>query len=737
MVSEYDVDDAYECIKDELDCPICKEMFSSPKSLSCGHIFCLGCLQKAVKAYQYTDSLSCPTCRRPTQLSMNGVDALANNYRISNLIEKVKQQQIKHPPLTYSDSSTLVVCEEHDKTMDLYCEDCDDSICTTCMLKTHKNHKFTGIEDKIAEWMSALKAIIPATHKVLEKSSTAANKMKEEKQTLINQKDKVILSINSYFSVLQDTIANRETVLCDAVSKYYQLKLTKVEEALLPVDVQSHVLSEHISQIRLETDATRNSLAAIKLLKATVSEENAKILQLVEEAEKVNFSEYFLSFTSNTTMQVQLLEEGNLNECITIEEGGKGTVAAFKVKRKLLLHSGTIPRLHFESYSSESEDENPEDIYDDPQCILQEEKNETLGNDAYINMRQGLIPPPLPAQRERPISPNPYQDPFIGFGLQYQNFPSDLHSQILKPVTEFRLNQAARNLKNSIQPWGLAVSPNNEIYITDTGNHCVLVITSDGRLSRLIGTKGAGRGQFLMPVDVALDEKCNVYVADRQNGSVQKFSPNGRIIKSRFHQGEPPNDLKEPNGLAVFRSKIYVSDRVGNKIIVFDQQGLFISNISLLKAVGNNPFQPAGITIHPKYEKIFVVDRCNHQVLVFNNDGDLVTSIGEKGQGKGELLFPNGVVITPNDFLLVTETENHRISVFDSKSGRFIKSFGKSGEEEGMFMTPRHLATNRHGEVYVADEQNQRIQVFNVVEDPAYIEIQENMYSVHKSSNTV
>ena len=736
MDTEYDV---YETIKDELDCPICKEMFSSPKSLSCGHIFCHDCLQKAVKTYQYTDTLNCPTCRRPTSLSINGVDGLANNYHISNLIEKIKQQRINIPLKPATRASNTTVCEEHDKTMDLFCEDCDTGICTTCMLKTHKSHKFTGMEEKIAELRTAFEAIIPVSHKVLEKSSIAANKMKEEKQILTNQKDKVLSSINSYFSVLHETITNRETLLCESVGKYYQLKLTDVDDALLPVDMQSHILSKQISQVRSVTDATTAYLINIKSLTTTVQEENAKILQLVEEAERVNFSEYFLTFMSNATMQSQLSEEGGLNECVALKESGRNAVAAFKVKRKLLIRRGTIPRLHFESNSSEPEEEDcdqyekPPDNLDQkiPPDLDQETNPEPLYDDVYVDTKEQQrlslsVPPPVPL---RPHSPslNEMQD-LSGYGqfsFPYANFMSDLHTQILKPVNQFRLNHAAGNLKNAIQPWGLAVSPNSEIYITDIGNHCVLVITSDGRLSRVIGTRGAGRGQFLMPVDVALDEKCNVYVADRQNGSVQKFTPNGRI-KSRFRQGD---DLKEPNGLAVFRNKIYVSDRLGNKIVVFDQQGSLISIISPLTAVGSNPFQPAGITIHPKYEKIYVADRCNHQVLIFNNDGDLVSCIGQKGHGQGQLLFPNGVAITPNDLLLVTETETHRISVFNSKSGKFVKSFGKSGEEEGMFITPRHLATNRHGEVYVADEQNQRIQVFNVAEDPAYIEIQEIMYN--------
>ena len=697
-----------DTLKDELDCPICKETFSHPKSLSCGHIFCSGCLQKTVKTQQYSDILTCPTCRRPTRLSLNGVDALPNNYYICNLVEKFNKQQMTKAGMPHK-YTTFMTCKPHEKNMELFCDDCDVGICLLCLVEKHQTHAFIRMEEKIAESIKLLKAVIPTSHRILEEASKAADKARREKQAIIEHKDSVLREINAYFCVLQETIAERERSLCKAVSKYHQLKIAKAENALSQVETQSNSLSQTVVDARLVTESV--SLSFIKKLASTLEDENNHTREMAETTEGVKLSDKFLTFSGPNTVQFQLTEAGILNECITIE-GDDSTVPAIKVLGKLFVNPGGNGELRFE-------DEETQDHYDEPARDSSSSEIEEEYDDVK---KQHDSPPRPPPRRAKPKKSNDYQMfKRLSYSRPYMNV---LQSQILRPVKQFVLSNASGTLKDVIQPWGVAVSPDNDMYITDTGNHCVLVITSNGRLNNVIGTRGSGRGQFLMPVDVVLDEKCNVYVADRQNGSVQKFSSNGRF-KLRFKQGDPNNDLQQPNGLAMFQNKVYVSDRVGSKIVIFNQQGSFLANISLplIPIIGEKPFQPAGIIIHPKFEKVFVADRCNHQVLVFNNDGELVKSIGTKGQGQGQLLFPNGVAITSNDLLLVTETENHRVSVFDSRSGSFLRSFGKAGEEEGMFIIPRHIATNRDGEVYITDEKNQRIQTFNVIEDSSYIEI--------------
>jgi DNA-binding beta-propeller fold protein YncE len=77
----------------------------------------------------------------------------------------------------------------------------------------------------------------------------------------------------------------------------------------------------------------------------------------------------------------------------------------------------------------------------------------------------------------------------------------------------------------------IAFAPNGHLFISDGyANARILEYTADGRRIREWGTKGAGPGQFRLPHGIAVDANGIVYVADRENGRIQRFDSNGRYL---------------------------------------------------------------------------------------------------------------------------------------------------------------------------------------------------------------
>jgi len=75
----------------------------------------------------------------------------------------------------------------------------------------------------------------------------------------------------------------------------------------------------------------------------------------------------------------------------------------------------------------------------------------------------------------------------------------------------------------------IAVAPDGQVYVSDSGNHRVEVFSPDGAFIRQFGRLGSAEGQFQVPFDLAVDTVGNVYVADDQSGTVSKFSPAGHF----------------------------------------------------------------------------------------------------------------------------------------------------------------------------------------------------------------
>lgn len=80
-------------------------------------------------------------------------------------------------------------------------------------------------------------------------------------------------------------------------------------------------------------------------------------------------------------------------------------------------------------------------------------------------------------------------------------------------------------------PTGVGFAPSGEMYVTDGyGNSLVHKFSADGKLLKTWGGPGNGPGQFNIPHAVIVDRKGAVYVSDRLNERIQKFTADGELI---------------------------------------------------------------------------------------------------------------------------------------------------------------------------------------------------------------
>jgi DNA-binding beta-propeller fold protein YncE len=77
----------------------------------------------------------------------------------------------------------------------------------------------------------------------------------------------------------------------------------------------------------------------------------------------------------------------------------------------------------------------------------------------------------------------------------------------------------------------IAFGPDGRILIADGyGNARILEYNRAGKRVREWGTRGSGPGQFNLPHGIAIDEKGTVFVADRENGRIQRFTIDGKYL---------------------------------------------------------------------------------------------------------------------------------------------------------------------------------------------------------------
>lgn len=270
-------------------------------------------------------------------------------------------------------------------------------------------------------------------------------------------------------------------------------------------------------------------------------------------------------------------------------------------------------------------------------------------------------------------------------------------------------------------PRGLAVAPDRSIYVADTGNSRIVHLDENGNILNTWGgrTREAqvppAPGTFVEPWGVAVDSQGNVYVADTWNHRIQKFDGEGKFIKSWGGLGEPSPEHPEyfwgPRGIAIGpQDRVYVTDTGNKRVAVFDTEGNFLQDFN---KVGDGQLdEPVGIALGPN-GLIYVADTWNLQVVAFSGAGNVVTKWPIQGWAGDSLDNKPYLAVDAAGRVYATDPERYRVIVF-SATGTPLVTFGSYGSEPEAFELPVGLGTSEDETLWVVDSGNNRIAKFNL-----------------------
>ena len=220
------------------------------------------------------------------------------------------------------------------------------------------------------------------------------------------------------------------------------------------------------------------------------------------------------------------------------------------------------------------------------------------------------------------------------------------------------------------------------------------------------GGHGNGKAQFDSPRGIAIDSAGNIFVADTNNGRIEKFSPSGAFVTSI-------GQFEAPNGIAIDRAgNIYVAE-IGAKHRVqkLGPDGTFIARWA------PGFYGPRRIAIGPD-DSIYVVDSGDNRIVKLGPDGQVLASWGSEGSGDGQFRGLSSVAVDPiTNKVYVADPINRRIQVFDS-AGRFltkwpVPEWGQPVGFEDLAVDPdrgRLYASSAHmNSILVFDLQGNRI----------------------------
>ena len=85
-------------------------------------------------------------------------------------------------------------------------------------------------------------------------------------------------------------------------------------------------------------------------------------------------------------------------------------------------------------------------------------------------------------------------------------------------------------------PWGVAVSDDGHVIVTEYSGHCVTILDNEGKKVKSLGGKGgSGNVKFINPRGVAITPDNFILVSD--NDRIQKISMDGVRVASVGEEG--------------------------------------------------------------------------------------------------------------------------------------------------------------------------------------------------------
>ncbi len=232
------------------------------------------------------------------------------------------------------------------------------------------------------------------------------------------------------------------------------------------------------------------------------------------------------------------------------------------------------------------------------------------------------------------------------------------------------------------------VDRDGNLWIADNGIHTVTQYTPEGKVLLTLGTaneSGMDGSHFNGPTDVATTSDGRyVYVSDGYaNNRVAKFDKNGNYLGmwGGTEPGTSPGQFILPHSITVLGDRVYVADRSGGRIQVFDLDGHFIREWrdalipwgiaeyqNRLYVVGPNlsdsqyPTTEAltRVTIKDAYSP--TLPPVGQNVVVFDIEGKIVREVQlPQGRNFGEVDWVHGIDVGANGDIYVADVIGNHI----------------------------------------------------------------------------
>ncbi|XP_022088844.1 E3 ubiquitin-protein ligase TRIM71-like [Acanthaster planci] len=625
--------------KGHLECPICCCRYKDPKILGCLHSFCLKCLDEMTsKQKPGTGKVTCPVCRRDTKIPNAGLQGLSGCFYLSSLVEEFNRQE----KVLGEVSKPSLLCEQCEEGIIAVsrCLDCKENICRICWeahqrWKLTKNHQIIEILNEVPKaTVSKTKPGEPNTRKCSKHNDYAFCFYCEDCDVMI-------------------------CAMCAATEhRSGEHSFTEISDSVESFRENVHAKLQKFEQLKQQFESTEGSL------------NNAR----------------------------KRLQENMVRALNNISAKAEAEMAKIRTKVEILTEKVNIIGRDRDSEFENALTHIREQVECADQIVTAVNNLMHEADDFELMELKPKVMHNLELQTELKCEPVKYDQSFIGVKCHdVVSNDADLGEIFVKEKWQLKEEFGKEGTGEGEFSFarGVACFSNGDIVVTDTTLKRLTVFKSSGQYKTSVA-QGDDQHHLKAPWGVAVSCNDLLYVTDKEK--VKVFDNNLQPIRSFTTSREDSEGLSKSSntGIAVDKQRLAVADRSRNTISVYGVDGSFVTcaindNIDYYVAIGKNDS-----LIFAQYE--------GKKLLCIDFNGEEVFSVGVFFNSRPAK--PTGVLCDDSGDIYVavhsTKVGNCAVQHYDS-SGAFVATVA-----EGLY-NPIEMTFNHAGDVVVADRHSIKI----------------------------
>ncbi|KAF4088793.1 hypothetical protein AMELA_G00058920 [Ameiurus melas] len=267
--------------QDQFSCPICLDLFKDPVTISCGHTFCMVCINDFWDQEDRKGVYSCPQCRQ----TVTTRPVVSKNTVLAEVVETLKKTGLqatrpahcsagpedvecdsctgrkskaiksclvclasfcethlqphyespvfkKHKLVEASRRLQEQICSQHDKLLEVYCRTDQQCICLLCTMDEHKGHDAVSAAAGRADKQKQLLEMQGNSKQIIQEREKEFQELIKSMETHKGSAQTAVYETNRIFKELINSIKRRCSELTALIIAQEKAAVSRAEEVM-------------------------------------------------------------------------------------------------------------------------------------------------------------------------------------------------------------------------------------------------------------------------------------------------------------------------------------------------------------------------------------------------------------------------------------------------------------------------------------------------------------------------